>query len=369
MALGGSRVQALRDEGAGWGDFFDRLSEGKRGDDWGTSMVLAANDSLQAVQQRVARSAYAVFERGLYQLSFRAMSTICRVSFEASNAAQAREFQQEVLSWVGGFEARYSRFIPDNLLGRINAAAGREWVEVDPETEALLTLCQEMVFFTRGVFDPTALPLLRLWNWKARPPVIPDSEAIKDALKLVGWGKIQRRPGMIFLPRAGMGIDLGGIGKEYAVDRVLAFAKERGLENALVDFGQDVRAQGRPPGKEAWHIGLQDPGNLSRCWTGVAVTDRAVATSGDAVRHFEHAGRRYGHILDPRTGYPVNNGTLSVSVIAPHCTFAGILSTAAFVLGLKEGLELIGLCPGVEGCIITENARNQTRMFHAYRTS
>jgi thiamine biosynthesis lipoprotein len=332
-------------------------------------MVLTCSDSTRAVQERIASTAYFAQERGLQQLSFRAMSTLCRVSFEAADACLARQFQQDVLSWVGEFEARYSRFIPDSLISRINSAAGKEWIEVDAETDALFNLCQEMIFFTRGVFDPTTLPLLRLWNWKAKPPVVPEPNAVRAALELVGWSKIQRRPGKIFLPQEGMGIDLGGIGKEYAVDRVLTFARERGFANVLVDFGQDVRVHGRPSGKEAWHIGLQDPRSLNRCWTGIAAADRAVATSGDAVRHFEIGGRRYGHILDPRSGYPVQNGTLSVSVIAPHCTVAGILSTTAFILGPREGLELISLCPGVEGCITTEYARNQTRMFHAYTTS
>ncbi|MGH7973589.1 MAG: FAD:protein FMN transferase, partial [Limisphaerales bacterium] len=277
--------------------------------------------------------------------------------------------QRQVLDWVAGFEARYSRFIDDSLISRINTAAGKAWVEVDPETDALLNLCQEMVFFTRGIFDPTTLPLLRLWNWKAQPPMVPTEQAVRAARDLVGWGNVQRRPGAVFLPRPGMCLDLGGIGKEYAVDRVAALGQQLGVRNLLVDFGQDVRVLGRPPAKPAWHIGLQDPRNLSRCWTGVAVSDLAVATSGDGVRHFVHNGRRYGYILDPRTGYPVHNGTLSVSVVAPHCTFAGILSTSAFILGFKEGLELIGLCPGVEGCIITQTARHQTRLFHAYTTS
>jgi thiamine biosynthesis lipoprotein len=332
-------------------------------------MVLTATDATQAVQERVSRSAYRVVEGGLYKLSFHSMSTICRVHCQASTPAAAAEFQEEVLRWVGWFEARYSRFLPDSLISRINAAAGKEWVEVDPETDALFNLCQEMIFFTRGVFDPTALPLIRLWNWKAKPPVIPDDDTIRSAQALVGWGKVQRRPGAIFLPREGMCLDLGGIGKEYAVDRVMTLALERGFIDVLVDFGQDVRVHGKPPGKPAWHIGLQDPRELNRCWKGVAVTNSAVATSGDGARHFILNGRRYGHILDPRTGYPVNNGTLSVSIIAPHCTFAGILSTTAFVMGFREGLEMISLCPGVEGCIITETARNQTRKFHAYTTS
>ena len=332
-------------------------------------MVLTAPDSTQTVYERVRNSAQCAASAGFYKLSFQAMSTLCRVHFRTLEPRLARDFQNEVVRWVAWFEARYSRFIPDSLIGRINTAAGEHWVEVDSETEALLNLCQEMIFFTRGVFDPTALPLMRLWNWKANPPVVPTDAAVKAALELVGWRKLQRRKGAIFLPQPGMCLDLGGIGKEYAVDRVLALALQRGIDNVLVDFGQDVRVHGEPPEKGAWHIGLDDPKNPGHCWTGVAVTNHAVATSGDYVRNFFHQGRRYGHILDPRTGYPVNNGTLAVSVIAPHCTFAGILSTTVFVLGPKEGIELMGLCPGVEGAITTDSIRHQTKGFYAYATS
>jgi FAD:protein FMN transferase len=332
-------------------------------------MVLTAPDSTQVVRERVVRSAQSTFVGGLHKLSFHAMNTLCQVSFAGTEARRAREFMSEVLEWIAWFEARYSRFIPDSLISRINAAAGEHWVEVDPETDALFNLCQEMIFLTRGVFEPTALPLLRLWNWKANPPVVPERAAIERALELVGWRKIQRRPGRIFLPQAGMGLDLGGIGKEYAVDRVLGMALQRGLQSVLVDFGADVRVQGRPPDQPAWHIGLEDPRKPGTCWVGLAVTDRAVATSGDYLRHFTHQGRRYGHILDPRDGFPVNNGVLSVSIIAPHCTVAGIFSTAVFILGPEEGMRLLGICPGVEGSIITETARFQTKGFYAYTTS
>ena len=332
-------------------------------------MVLTEPDSTKLVCERVNRSAATTAVSGFYKLSFQAMNTACRVQFHTDDPARARDFQREVLDWVARFEARFSRFIADSLLSRINAAAGRAWVEVDAETDALLNLCQEMIFFTRGVFDPTSLPLSRLWNWKANPPVVPAPDAIERAKELVGWHKVQRRPGAIFLPREGMCLDLGGIGKEYAVDRVLTLALQRGLENVLVDFGADVRVHGRPAGKPAWHVGLEDPQHPGQCWTGVAVTNHAVATSGDYLRNFTCQGRRYGHILDPRNGYPVNNGTLSVSVVAPHCTVAGILSTSVFVLGAKEGLQLMSLCPGVEGAIFTETTQHQTRGFYAYRTS
>ena len=143
---------------------------------------------------------------------------------------------------------------------------------------------------------------------------------------------------------------------------------ESGITNILVDFGQDVRVHGQPPGRPCWHVGLEDPAHPGECWTGVAVTDHAVATSGDYVRNFTAGGRRYGHIIDPRDGYPVNNGCLSVSVVAPNCTMAGILSTSAFILGPREGLDLIRICPGVEGAISTDAGRVHTRNFNAYAT-
>lgn len=331
-------------------------------------MVLTRGDSTQTVYERVKSSAQTSTVGGFHKLAFTAMNTNCQVNFSSADTALARDFQAEALRWVAWFEARYSRFIDDSLINRINAAAGEHWVDVDPETDALFDLCQEMIFFTRGVFDPTALPLIRLWNWKANPPVIPTDAAIAAARELTGWRKIQRRPGAIFLPRQGMCLDLGGIGKEYAVDRVLTMALQRGISNVLVDFGNDVRVHGHPPEKGAWHVGLEDPKTPGRCWTGVAVTDHAVATSGDYVRHFRSDGRRYGHIIDPRTGFPVNNSCLAVSVIAPHCTVAGILSTSAFILGQEEGLQLISLCPGAEGCVITETTRSSTSKFQAYAT-
>jgi FAD:protein FMN transferase len=332
-------------------------------------MVLNAPQSTETVFERIQRSAQLTDANGLRQLAFQAMNTPCRVCFQAPSPAAAREFARAALQWVAEFEARYSRFLPESLISRINAQAGRQWVETDPETEALFNLCQEMVFFTRGAFDPAALPLIRLWNWQANPPVVPDAASIQAARALAGWRQIQRRPGAIFLPREGMCLDLGGIGKEYAVDRVLLLARQHGLKQVLVDFGGDVRAEGAPPGKPAWHIGLEDPRNPGRCWIGVAATHQAVATSGDYLRHFIHAGRRYGHIIDPRDGYPVDNGVRSVSIIAPHCALAGILSTSVFVLGPQAGVDLISLCPGVEGCVTTDHARYPTKGFYAYTTS
>ena len=329
-------------------------------------MVLGGANSAAAVLPRVRQSVQRMVEGDFHQLSFRAMSTNCRVNVHGAPAAVARDFQREVVDWVAEFEARYSRFIPDSLIGRINAAAGEHWVEIDAETGRLLALCQELFFFTRGAFDPTALPLIQLWNWKANPPVIPEGAAIQAARQLVGWSKVQRRTNAVFLPQRGMAIDLGGIGKEYAVDCVMNMAVARRIPNVLVDFGQDVRVRGHAPDKAFWWIGLEDAHHPGKCWTGVSVTDHAVATSGDYLRHFQMNSRRYGHIIDPRTGYPVGNECRAVSVIAPTCTVAGLFSTAAFVLGAKEGLRLIETHPGAAGAITTDTTRFHTRTFHEY---
>lgn len=331
-------------------------------------MPATITNSYPAVRERILRSATSSSVADFEKLAFHAMGTICRVQFRAPNAKAARSFQDDVLGWVAQFEAKYSRFIADSLVSRINAAAGEHWMEVDEETEQLLGLCHELFFLTRGAFDPTALPLIKLWNWKANPPVIPTEAAIQSAKEIVGWSKVQRSKGGIFLSRAGMSLDLGGVGKEYAVDRVANMAAQHGIANVLVDFGQDLSVRGTPTGKPAWHIGLEDPANPGKCWTGVAIRDKAVATSGDYLRHFVINGRRYGHIIDPRTGYPVDNGCRAVSVIAPTCTIAGILSTTAFILGPTEGLELISNQMGADGCITTDKSRFETRRFHEYVT-
>jgi thiamine biosynthesis lipoprotein len=303
------------------------------------------------------------------KFSFRALGTLCQITFYPTASRVAGEqFKSAVIQWVAAFESRYSRFLPDSLVSQINQAAGKNWVEVDEETDRIFSLCHELFFLTRGAFDPTAMPLIKLWNWKATPPIIPSDAEIQGAKQLVGWAQVQRRKGAIFLPRAGMSIDLGGIGKEYAVDRVMQIAAQHGIANALVDFGQDLCMHGTPPGKPAWHIGLEDPTKPGKCWAGLAVKDHAVATSGDYLRNFQINGRRYGHILDPRSGYPVDNGCRAVSVIAPSCTIAGILSTSAFILGPTEGLNLIGNYMGADGCIITDKTRHETRKFHEYVT-
>src|SRR5947208_2559520 len=164
-----------------------------------------------------------------------------------------------------------------------------------------------------------------------------------------------------------MGLDLGGMGKEFAVDRIGQLLAGAGVSGALVDFGADVRVVGLPAdGRLGWHIGLDDPRQPGRCWCGLGLREGAVATSGDYIRRFEINGRRYGHILDIRSGQPVDNSCRAVSVLAPSCTLAGMLSTAVFVLGPEEGLRLLEAQYGAAGAIITEHGVIASRHFYEH---
>jgi FAD:protein FMN transferase len=306
----------------------------------------------------------------LRRLTFRAMATQCEVQYTAPNGdPQASKFESAAAGWVHAFEAKFSRFQPGSIVSRINDAAGKEWVQVDAETEALLSMCDTLFFMTRGILDPSALPLIRIWNWKADPPAIPTPDVIKAALRLVGWSKVRREPGRVFLPEAGMALDFGGFGKEYAVDIVSLIARDHGITNSLVDFGHDLRASGAPPGRPAWHIGLEDPKAQGKTSGSVGLTGKSIASSGDYIRSYTIGGRRYGHIIDPRTGWPVANGCTQATVIADTCLQAGMLSTSAFIAGVPAGLEIIRSVPGAEGIILTEKEKAQTRGFFNYVAS
>ncbi len=151
--------------------------------------------------------------------------------------------------------------------------------------------------------------------------------------------------------------------------QVNGIATDHGITNALVDFGHDLRAVGTPPDRPAWHIGLEDPRRPAETAGSIAVIGKGVASSGDDIRRWIVAGNRYGHIIDPRTGWPVANGCLQATVVAASCLQAGVLSTTAFVLGVPKGIEFIQACPGAEGLLVTEHARAQTRGFFNYVVS
>ena len=300
---------------------------------------------------------------GVRRLEFAALGTNCLIKFRLDDERGALEFAAAALDWIGKFEAKFSRFRPDSMVSRINAAAGREWVKTDSEMETLLDIAAEVHACTDGIVDPTMLPLLKVWDWKVAHVKLPAREDVKTALALTGWRKVQRRPGAVFLPAAGMGLDFGGFGKEFAVDWLAALARQAGIQDAIVALGRDIHAMGGNGAHPFWHIGIEDGNQPGTCWGGLGVNGKAVSASGDYARYFSHDGVRYGHILDPRTGWPVANGMRAVTVVANTCLQAGIYSTAVFILGARDGLYLASLARDVEVCAQSEHGIEGSRGF------
>ncbi len=323
--------------------------------------------NLSSIRRRIEASVHVSSRGSLRQISFRAMASPCRVVFYEPRAERATEFTQALIQWMVQFESTYTRFDPDSLIGQINANDGGDWIRIDPETETIFRLCDELHFLSNQALDPSSLPFTHLWNWKAKNPRIPRKDELATARDLVGWNKVERRPGAVRLPLTGMGIDLGGVGKEYAVDRTLQLAADFGIMSVLIDYGRDIRALDPPPGKPAWHIGLEDPNNLDHCHHSLGIRKMAVATSGNCRRHFTLDGRQYGHIIDPRDGLPVNNSVLSATVVSPSCVLSGALATAIVILGVDAGLDMVDRNFQAEAMIHTEHQYYETKAFNQYR--
>ncbi|TAN37680.1 MAG: FAD:protein FMN transferase [Verrucomicrobia bacterium] len=301
------------------------------------------------------------------RLTFPAMGTQNTLLFRAPSAVTAREFLAEALRWLADFEVRFSRFIPTSLVSRLNAGAGNgAWLELDAEAQELFALCDWFHWKTGGVFDPTVGTAEQLWNLRQQPLHVPSHDEIMALLTRIGWHNVERAKGRARLTRAGLALDLGGIGKEYAVDHVFALAQRRGIRDVLVDFGRDLRVGGSPPEGGDWRLGLEHPAQPDACWGGVALTDAALCCSGDYRRYVEVAGRHYAHLMDPRTGRPAQSGVHAAWSIAPTCTEAGILTTVACILGVAEGSKLFEQTPGAAGCIWADQGLFQTRRFQKY---
>lgn len=264
-----------------------------------------------------------------YGFEFSAMASTCEVRLAAANQGQAHRMASTAINEVRRIEAKYSRYRADSVVGRINAAAGGTSIACDAETNALFDYAQTLYEASQGLFDITSGVLRRAWNFKLAR--VPTADELRPLLDLIGWTRVERTSGSIRLPRAGMEIDLGGFGKEYAADRAAALLLEAGVSSGFVNLGGDLRVIGPQIDGAPWSIGIQDPRDLNAAIASLPVERGALATSGDYERFFELDGRRYCHVLDPRTGYPVT-AWRSITVVAPLAIAAGSCTTIAMLL-------------------------------------
>jgi thiamine biosynthesis lipoprotein len=248
----------------------------------------------------------------------------------------------------------------------INRNAGIKAVQVSDELFNLIQRCLKVSELTQGAFDITTGGLEGLWDFRADPPRLPTEEAIAAALPLVNYREIvvDSDAKTVYLPTPGMKIGFGGIGKGYAANRAVKRLKEAGATGGVVNAGGDLLGFGRRENGEEWEIGIAHPREQERIFARMKLTDQAVVTSGDYESFMIIDGKRYAHILDPRTGRPVEH-MMSVTVICPDAELADALATSTFVLGPEEGLQLINALREVEAILV--DGEGQIQPSHGLR--
>lgn len=241
----------------------------------------------------------------------------------------------------------------------INSRAGKDLARVSDETFYVIERGKYFSELSEGKFEISIGPLVKLWNIGTKEAKVPTEEEIERRKALVDFKNIflNEDEKSVMLKKEGMVLDLGGIAKGFGVDEVVRILKGHGVKHAIINLGGNVFAYGNKPDGTPWKVGVQNPKSPRGDYVGIAeVVNKTVVTSGIYERYFEKEGKRYHHILDPSTGYPVENTLAGVSIISESSIDADSLSTAAFALGIDKGIELIESLENVEAVFVTKNS-------------
>ncbi len=320
-------------------------------------------------------------EPGLVHLARKAMAGEFEICLPVAIAGAAGAAALQALDLVQALESQLSFFQPDSDISRINRHASAAAVEVEPRLFALLQSAMQLWRESGGAYDLTAAPLWEAWGFARRAGAVPSPEQLAEARSLVGgqWVELDEARQTIRLLRPGMRLNLGSIGKGFAVDRAAEHLLAAGVSDFLVHGGySSVAARGLARAAKAatagdraaaggvgsaWTIGVKDPLRDEHRLGQIELHDRALGTSGAQFQSFRHRGRRYGHILDPRSGQPAE-GLLSVTVLAPTAAEADALSTAFYVMGPEAAADYCRRHPSIAALIFVPAAGNRWELRH-----
>ena len=307
-------------------------------------------------------------ELTLFKKAALSMGTVFEITAYVSDKYKADKAFNDVFKEINRLDYLMSNYKEESELSKVNKYAASEPTDCDNELAYVIEQSLRYSDITDGAFDITVGPLMKKWGFFKEQGKIPGKEELESVLKSVSYKNIIieekikkslfRDPGVVktvSFRNSGTQIDLGGIGKGYAVDMAIRVLQGNRIHSALINFAGNIYAYGTPPGKDSWVIGLQHPRKGERLLGSFEIKDKAVSTSGDYEKFFTIDGERYSHIIDPRTGYPVK-GIVSVTIVTDNATRADALSTGVFVLGLEKGMDLIEKLADVEGVIIYEDA-------------
>ncbi|AJQ94305.1 FAD:protein FMN transferase [Gynuella sunshinyii] len=265
----------------------------------------------------------------LHHHQFRAMGSRCELWYYAP-AEDNQQLLAAARQRLIQLENKYTRYRPDSITSRINAASGNgEQIEVDSETVGLLHYAATLHEQSEGLFDITSGILRRAWDF--RSGCLPADADIEALLPLIGWSNVHWQPPFFALPKAGMEIDFGGFVKEFAADQLGSVLRHRGVEHGLVNLGGDISVIGPHPDGKPWMVGIQHPREADHAIARIPMTHGAIATSGDYERYMLIGGKRYCHILNPFTGYPIQSPIAGATVVADQCLIAGSFTSLALL--------------------------------------
>ena len=269
------------------------------------------------------------------------MGCPCELRFHADTKQALSRAVEQCLREIRRFEKKYSRYQPDSVTSSINRSAGRAPVPIDPETAALLAYAAVCYEQSEGLFDITSGVFRQVW-YRQRT-TLPKRSELDACLEKAGWDKVQYSETQVYLPLAGMELDFGGVVKEYAADAAAVIAGNAGIRHGLVNLGGDIRIVGPQPDGRPWTVGIVHPLKTDAAIATVPLIQGALTTSGGYERFVEIDGKRYSHLIDPRTGWPVE-GLLSVSVVARQAVVAGSIASIALLQQPAGGLGWLERC-------------------------
>ncbi len=304
-------------------------------------LLLTASCGVQGQEQGVTRTSYM-------------LDTIINITLYGGEEKENEALLTQTMEEINRLENLLSVERAGSDLDRLAKAAGKEWVEISPECEEVLTQAKEYWSLSGGHFDVTTGPLIDLWHIRNGEGHYPTQEELAQTLPLISSEWLQVEKGRAYLAHEGMKANLGAIAKGYIADRVKVFLLDRGVEHALIDLGRNILLIGGKPDGGEFHIGVQDPFDpeVASARYVLKTQDKSVVTSGVYERYFEYEGVRYHHVLDPFTGFPADRGVVSATIVSDDSAQGDALSTTCLLLGPEEGLAVIESIPGVEALLI-----------------
>lgn len=293
-----------------------------------------------------------------YTRTLKLMGSRFDITVVAKDEVQANDYIDLAISEISRIEKEISSWDPESETSKIIANAGIQPLKVNRELYDLITRAVKISELTEGAFDITYASMDRIWKFDGSMNHLPTDDEIAQSIRKVGYKNIVLDPEhqTVFLKNKGMRIGFGAIGKGYAADKAKQLLISEGVNGGIINASGDLTTWGTQPDGSPWMVGITNPLNKNKVFSWFPLDNNAVVTSGNYEKFVEFNGKKYTHIIDPRTGWPVS-GLTSVTIFAPKAELADALATSVFVMGRETGIDFINQLPGMECVIVDDNGK------------